>query len=279
MTSPKDLLNVTLVQMNSTDSVERNFQQIKTLLSKNRRTFPSQLIVFPENSLFMNLSGRPVPGLDLKDSIFSRLRELCNKYQTGMLLTSPIQEKGKVFNVTVFVSFNSSPKILYRKIHLFDISLEDGRTFRESQQLASGKMPAIWNFQGWKMGLSICYDLRFSELYNFYARKKVDIILVPSAFLRVTGKKHWHTLLKARAIENQCYILAPAQSGKHQSLRNKQEKRWTYGHSVAISPDGEIVLDMKTEVPALKTLYLSKKEIKKVRKRLPMSQHRRLKFS
>ena len=280
MTSLKDLLNITLVQMNSTDSVESNFQQIKTLLLESSGIFPSQLIVFPENSLFMNLErGGIVPGLNLTDSIFSKLRELCTHYQTGMLFTTPIQERGQVFNATVFVSSDSSPKILYKKIHLFDISLEDGRSFRESQQLASGKLPAIWNFHGWKMGLSICYDLRFAELYNFYARKEVDILLVPSAFLRVTGEKHWHTLLKARAIESQCYVLAPAQSGKHQSSQNKKEKRWTYGHSLAISPDGEIILDMKTEVPAFKTLCLNREEIKKVRRRLPMSQHRRLKFS
>ena len=280
MTFSTDNLYVTLVQMNSTDSVEQNFQQIKTLLAKSNGAFPSQLMVFPENSLFMKIQkGGVLAGLSLTDSVFLKLRELCSHYTTGMLLTTPIQEQGKVFNATVFISADSSPKILYRKIHLFDTALENNRVYRESRQFEPGKMPTVWNFKGWKVGLSICYDLRFAELYGFYARRGVDIILVPSAFLRTTGKKHWQILLRARAIEGQCYVMAPAQSGRHQSMENPTRERWTYGHSLAISPDGGILQDMEEKTPALKTLCLSGKELKKVREQLPMSQHRRLKFS
>ena len=280
MTPPTDTLHITLVQMNSTDSVEQNFQQIKTLLSENNKAFPSQLTVFPENSLFMKIKkGGAVSGLSLTDPVFLKLQELCGHYTTCMLLTTPIQDKDKVFNATVFVSSDSFPKILYRKIHLFDTALENNRVYRESQQFEPGKVPAVWNFQGWKLGLSICYDLRFAELYGFYAGEEVDILLIPSAFLRTTGKKHWHTLLKARAIEGQCYVMAPAQSGRHQSAGKLAEERWTYGHSLAVSPDGEILLDMKEKMPTLKTLCLSGKELKQVRKQLPMAQHRQLKFS
>ena len=266
--------------MNSTDSVERNFQQIKTLLSENQEAFPSQLIIFPENSLFMKIKrGGVLASLSLTDSVFSKLQELCCHYTTCMLLTTPILDKGKVFNATVFISPDSFPKILYRKIHLFDTALENGRVFRESRQFEPGKAPAVWNFKGWKMGLSICYDLRFAELYGFYGGQEVDILLVPSAFLRTTGKKHWQTLLRARAIESQCYVMAPAQCGRHQSMESPAEERWTYGHSLVISPDGKILQDMQEETPSLKTLCLSGKELKRVRERLPMAQHRRLKNS
>lgn len=280
MTSPTDTLQVTLVQMNSTDSVQSNFQQMKNLLSENQNALPSQLIVFPENSLFMKIkkSGE-VPGLDLKNAIFSQLRELCARYNTSILLTAPILDGGKAFNATVFVSSDSSPEILYRKIHLFDTSLEGHQTYKESRQFSSGKSPFVWYFKGWKFGLSICYDLRFAELYSFYAKEEVDILLVPSAFLRTTGKKHWHTLLKARAIEGQCYVMAPAQSGRHQSMESQEEERWTYGHSLAISPEGGVLLDMKEKAPVLQTLCLKREELRKVRKQIPMTQHRRLKFS
>ena len=280
MTFSTDNLYITLVQMNSTDSVEQNFQQIKTLLSENSGVFSSQLMVFPENSLFMKIKrGGIISGLSLTDPVFLKLRELCSHYTTCILLTTPIQDQGKVFNATVFVSADSPPKILYRKIHLFDTAIENNRVYRESRQFKPGKTPAVWNFKGWKMGLSICYDLRFAELYGFYARQGVDILLAPSAFLRTTGKKHWQPLLKARAIEGQCYVIAPAQSGRHQSVENPEEERWTYGHSLAISPDGEILQDMKEETSAFKTLCLNKKELKQIREQLPMAQHRRLKFS
>ena len=280
MTSSTDIFRITLVQMNSTDSIEDNFQQIKNLFSKNREVFPSQLIVFPENSLFMKIKkGGEIPDLNLTSGIFLKLRELCVHYDTCMLLTTPIRDGGKMFNTTVFVSAPSSPEILYRKIHLFDTSIENNRVYRESRQFNPGKSPRVWNFDGWKLGLSICYDLRFAELYGFYAGKEVDILLIPSAFLKTTGKKHWHTLLKARAIEGQCYVLAPAQSGRHQSVQSQEEERWTYGHSLAVSPEGEILLDMKEKAPTLQTLCFSKEELKKTREQLPMAQHRRLKFS
>ncbi|MCY4512529.1 MAG: carbon-nitrogen hydrolase family protein [Bdellovibrionales bacterium] len=280
MTFPTDTFQITLVQMNSTDSVGDNFQKIKTLLSEKSDALPSRLIVFPENSLFMKIKkSSETPNLDLTNTVFSQLRELCAHYNTNMLLTAPIQEGGKAFNATVFVSPDSSPEILYRKIHLFDTSLEGHQTYKESRQFSSGKSPFVWHFKGWKFGLSICYDLRFAELYSFYAKEEVDILLIPSAFLRTTGKKHWHTLLKARAIEGQCYVMAPAQSGRHQSIESQEEERWTYGHSLAISPGGEILLDMKEKAPALQTLCLKKAELKAIRKQIPMAQHRRLKFS
>ena len=280
MTFPTDTLKVTMVQMNSTDSVKNNFQQIKNLLSENQDSFPSQLIVFPENSLFMKIKKlSESPKLKLTDAIFTQLKELCAHYNTNMLVTTPIQDEGKFFNATVFVSSNSSPQILYRKIHLFDTFFEGHQIYKESRQFESGKAPFVWNFNGWKLGLSICYDLRFAELYSFYAKEEVDIILIPSAFLRTTGEKHWHTLLKARAIEGQCYVIAPAQSGRHQSIENQGEERRTYGHSLAISPMGEILVDMKKKAPVLQTLCLKREDLQKVRKQIPMAQHRRLKFS
>ena len=268
---------ISLVQMTSSDSVEDNFQQIKTLLSKS--AFSSRLIVFPENSLFMKVKrGGGIPALCLKDPVFLKLRELCKQYKTCFLLTSPLRDRGKIFNAVVFLSAAEPPKILYRKIHLFDTSLESGGALKESRLFSPGSSPAIWSFQGWRLGLSVCYDLRFAELYAFYARKGADILLVPSAFLRTTGEKHWQVLLRARAIESQCYVLAPAQCGRHKSSQGRGERR-TYGHSLAVAPDGRILRDMGQKAPALQTFCLSKQELKKVREPLPQARHRRLRFS
>ena len=275
----RDKILISLVQMTSADSVENNFQQIKTLLSKNPGAFPSHLIVFPENSLFMKVKrGGGIPDIRLKDPIFLKLRELCERHKTCFLLTSPLRDGGKMFNAVIFLSAAGPPKILYRKIHLFDISLEKGRALRESRLFSPGPSPAVWNFQGWRFGLSVCYDLRFAELYAFYARRAVDILLIPSAFLRTTGEKHWQVLLRARAIESQCYALAPAQCGRHKSSRGREERR-THGHSLAVSPDGEVLRDMGQRSPAVQTFCLSKKELKKVREPLAQARHRRLKFS
>ena len=273
--SQKRNLTLTLVQMRSTDSVESNFQQIKDLFSKNPEAFPSDLTVLPENSLFMKIKSRE-ESLSLKDPVFLKLKNLCALYKTSILLTTLIKEKDEVFNTTVFISPKNPVKALYRKIHLFDTRLEGGRNLQESRHIRPGNHPALTTFHGWKIGLSICYDLRFAELYSFYAKKSADILLIPSAFLKTTGKKHWHILLRARAIESQCYVAAPAQSGRHQSLRDETAKRWTYGHSLVISPSGEILLDMKKKAPTLKTLRLSLSSIRNIRSILPMSKHRRL---
>ena len=274
----RDKILISLVQMTSTDSVENNFQQIKTLLSKSPEAFPAHLIVFPENSLFMKVKrGGGIADIGLKDPVFLKLRELCERHKTCFLLTSPLQDRGKMFNAVIFLSAGAGPKVLYRKIHLFDTSLENGRALRESRLFSPGPSPAIWNFQGWRFGLSICYDLRFAELYAFYARRKADILLIPSAFLRTTGEKHWQVLLRARAIESQCYVLAPAQCGRHKSSETREE-RHTHGHSLAVSPDGEVLRDMGRKSPCLQTFCFSKQELKKVREPLPQARHRRLKF-
>lgn len=132
----------------------------------------------------------------------------------------------------------------YQKIHLFDIKLEGQEAFRESDEFANGTLPAIIDVKGFKIGLSICDDVRFSELYHQYHRHQVDVITVPSAFLVTTGLAHWHTLLRGRAIEGQCYVVAPAQTGVHTSAHGKAGQRETFGHSLAVNPWGEILVEV-----------------------------------
>src|SRR5262249_17492233 len=124
---------------------------------------------------------------------------------------------------------------VYRKIHLFDVDVGDGTTYQESKAIAPGADVVGAEVLGVRVGLSICYDIRFPELYRRLASLGATILTVPSAFTLTTGKDHWEVLLRARAIENQCYVLAPAQVGRH------SQKRVTYGHSMVVDPWGVVI--------------------------------------
>ena len=263
--------------MNSTDSVEENFQQIKQILERDCRGQQVDGIVFPENSLFLKIKKHTKnQALSLKDPIFEQLSELSSQYKTEIFLTTPLKEKQKIYNATLWFSPKTPPLIIYKKIHLFDVAIDESHFIRESSVFSAGTRPQIIQWLGWKIGFCICYDLRFSELCFFYGKAGVDLIFVPSAFLQSTGAKHWEILLRARAIENQCYVLAPAQSGRHVSYQDESSVRFTYGHSLCISPQGGILYNMKQAGPQLKIISLKKDDILKFRKQIPMKKHRKL---
>lgn len=188
--------------------------------------------------------------------------------------TKPQSLRPNIFNASFLIQPNQAPQILYRKIHLFDIALKDQKPIKESDFFAYGAQENIFEYKGFKFGSSICYDVRFSELYLKYARQAVDVILVPAAFLVKTGQAHWDILLRARAIESQCYVLAAAQAGKH--VRSDATVfRETYGNSLIVDPWGQIVA-RKEEGVGLIYAKLDKKQIESVRTQIPMAQHRRL---
>ena len=278
MGKSRKILKIGLVQMNSTDSVEENFHQIKHILERDCKGQLPDGIVFPENSLFLKIKKHTkVQGLDLKSSVFQKLSELSSHYKTEFFLTTPLKEKWRIYNATVRISPQAAPVVIYKKIHLFNAAIDDSRFIRESSVFSAGTAPHIIQWQGWKIGFCICYDLRFAEQCLVYGKADVDLILIPSAFLKSTGAKHWEILLRARAIENQCYVLAPAQSGKHLSSKDNKSVRFTYGHSLGVSPQGDILCDMKQSDPKLQVISLRKDDILKFRKQMPMRKHRKLK--
>src|SRR6185312_9241342 len=204
--------------MTSVDDVEKNFLQCeKAIIEAAAQS--AKIIFFPENCLFMRIKeGEKILGLSVADPVFQKLSDLSKKHKIALHLGSvPLREDGKL-------------KLTYRKIHLFDIELEGQKPIRESDVFHQGARPEILEFEGWKLGQSICYDLRFSELYQAYAKAQVDAILVPTAFLVPTGQAHWEILLRARAIESQAFVIAAAQAGNHVGVRGGQ--RSTYGHSL-----------------------------------------------
>jgi predicted amidohydrolase len=156
----------------------------------------------------------------------------------------------------------------YDKIHMFDIDLPNGESYRESANYQPGETAVIADLPWGRIGLTICYDLRFPALYRALAESGASFISVPAAFTQKTGEAHWHTLLRARAIENGCYVLAAAQGGLHQN------KRETFGHSVIIDPWGAIIAEGGTE-PGIVLAQIDPAKVVDVRKSIPSLQHGR----
>ncbi|MBC7420097.1 MAG: carbon-nitrogen hydrolase family protein [Bdellovibrio sp.] len=268
-------MKIGLAQLNSIDDLKENFKNILNLIELAKIEKPD-LIIFPENSLYFRLETEAkIKAIRLDDLIFVDLQKISDQTQMAFHLTTAIEDYDKkVFNTSVFIQPGKPVMILYRKIHLFDINLIDQKPIRESDTFAYGATPNIFEYKGFRFGSSICYDIRFSELYSFYAKEQVDAILVPAAFLVKTGIAHWEVLLRARAIESQCYVLAPAQVGKHISPVTGS-MRETYGNTLAVDPWGQ-VLQKKVAETGVVFVDIQKSEIAAVRGQIPMNNHRRL---
>lgn len=268
-------LTVATVQMTSVDDVDSNLMQMEALLEDVFAAGSPRLVCFPENCLFLRLiEGQKIEGLTLTHTAFKRLADLAKNYKAYFHLGSvPLYIEGHLYISSVLVSPEGDVLPTYQKMHLFDIQLEGQKPIRESDVYRHGQKPSIIFVDGWCIGESICYDLRYAELYSHYARKEVDLILVPSSFLVRTGEAHWEVLLRGRAIESQAYVVASAQAGTHQS---GQALRETYGHSLVVEPWGKIVAELEKRQPGFLLTTLHRDKIEKVRQQIPMKFHRRL---
>jgi predicted amidohydrolase len=233
----KRRFRVGAVQMRSTADVEANLAQVEALGEKAVAA-GADLVAFPENLAFLR-EGRRVPepqGLD--GPLVGRLRILARRWRRYLLAGSipeAIPGESRIYNTSLLLSPAGEMAAVYRKLHLFDVRLRGGATFEESRLVAPGENPVVADTPLGKLGLSICYDLRFPELYRRLVRAGAEVLFVPSAFTAYTGAAHWTVLLRARAIENQCFVVAPAQWGRH------NPGRASYGHSCAIDPWGKVV--------------------------------------
>lgn len=275
-----DVLNVHVAQMNSVDSLQKNLEQIFELLDQvpnlpNGQGQP-QLVCFPENCLFLRLKDKgEIPAINLKDSFWMDLQKVAQAKNAVLHFGSvPLKGGAKLLNSSVTLKPGGVAEATYAKIHLFDIDVDGHKPMRESENFQHGQDVSVLKVGDWSLGQSICYDLRFSELYAKYAKAQVDALLVPAAFLVPTGKAHWETLLRARAIESQCYVIAAAQAGEHKAASG--ETRNTYGHSLVVGPWGDLLSDAGATGVKLSSVQLSRSEIQKVRRQIPMADHRRL---
>ncbi len=160
----------------------------------------------------------------------------------------------------------------YDKIHMFDVQVTETETFRESKNYRPGTQAVLADTEFGKVGMTICYDIRFAHLYAALAQAGARILTVPAAFSPVTGAAHWESLLRARAIENGCWVIAPAQTGEHPKTRGKT--RYTYGHSMVVAPWGEVLIDAGTD-PGIHIFDLDDSSVTEARRRVPSLTHTR----
>ncbi len=274
--SASDSLKIAICQMTSVDDANVNLQQMETLLFQVQQGGGAQVAFFPENCLYMRIKeGEKISGFHSRDEAILRVEALAKKYKIDLHLGSiPLHLDSKLYNCSLFVTADGVSRPTYRKTHLFDIELEGQLPIRESDVFTHGEGPKPLQIHDWNFGQTICYDLRFAELFHKYALQHVDVILVPAAFLVTTGQAHWEVLLRARAIESQAYVVAAAQAGAHQGIRGGV--RETYGRSLLIDPWGKSLWEGSPAGPEVKVLELSRKRIEQVRRQIPMKNHRRV---
>jgi predicted amidohydrolase len=205
------------------------------------------------------------------------LRELCARLSLWCLAGSIAEraEDGRFHNTSAVIAPDGSIAAAYRKLHLFDVDIPDGARYRESKEVAAGSAPppvVDLGRLGVRLGLSVCYDLRFPELYRKLADQRADLIAVPSAFTAYTGRAHWEVLLRARAIENQAFVLAPAQVGR---IGRPEDNRLAHGHALAVDPWGAVLADAGGDGEGLAVAPIDPARIAQVRRELPALTHRR----
>jgi len=261
------------IQLTAGDDLQSNLNRA-ALLIEEAVTAGCQLLLLPENFSFMGATEEAkldVAEAQESSSVLAFLSEQARQHNITIIGGSVLLKQvgnNKVRNCCPVFSAQGELLAYYDKIHLFDAVLPNER-YSESSMVESGSQPKMVELDDWKLGLSICYDLRFPELYRHYSAHGCNIITVPAAFTVPTGKAHWETLLRARAIENECYLLAAGQYGNHSGERK------TWGHSMIISPWGEILSSLD-EGEGVITAELSLKKLNSVREALPVLNHRRL---
>ncbi len=265
-----------VVQMTSGSRVEDNLSRAAALVGEAARR-GAKLVALPENFALLTQDEaekqRAREALDGKGPIVSRMAALAREHGVALVLGGMPEIAGageaRAHNTAVYLDASGAVVAAYRKIHLFDVKLPDGATYAESASTAPGAAPVLVDTPVGKLGLSVCYDLRFPELYRELARRGAQVLAVPAAFTLHTGRDHWHVLLRARAIENLCWVLAPAQFGRH------NERRVTYGHSLIVDPWGQVVAEVGDhEGVAVAEIDLDYED--KLRGELPALSHRRL---
>ncbi len=265
------------IQMTSNTNVADNIADIKQQLSTLVYD-QQQLVLLPECCLFFGGKDKEQLHLAVEDQHSNRLKtqlaELAKRYNVFLVAGSipVLANADDKFTNSCFVF---SPKGIelgdYDKLHLFDVTVQDGeKNYCESRYAKAGDHVSVVDVGGINLGLSICYDLRFPELFRQLCQQGAKIITVPSAFTRVTGAAHWQTLLQARAIENQVYIIAAAQEGVHLNGRE------TWGHSMIINPWGEILAQHDTGKGIICADY-QEQELLNTRRAMPVATHNRFK--
>lgn len=257
-------LPVAIVQMNSQDDTTAN---IAAAIDGIQRAAAggARLISLPEVWTWLgpdegNTAAEPVPG-PLTDQLGALARDLDIWLHAGSIYER-VEGEDRLYNTTVVFNPEGGIAATYRKIHMFDVDLEEATSYRESATIAPGDEIVTVDIDGVTVGLTICYDLRFPELFRILALRGADVIMLPAAFTLATGRDHWEPLIRARAIENQVFMVAAAQVGKHPPAH------WCYGRSMIVDPWG-VVMAQASDAPTVISATLDLDQLGRVRRQVP----------
>jgi deaminated glutathione amidase len=282
MPSPT-VTRIAAVQLCATPDLERNLSQAERLV-RQAGDQGAAVALLPEAFAFLGPERDKLPLLEAlppidaegnagaaPGPILERCQQLARSAGVHLILGGFHElapEPGKSFNTCVHLNPQGDIVAKYRKIHLFDICLADGTELRESARTLPGSRAVTTELPFGRLGLTVCYDLRFPYLFQALVDQGAIAVTVPSAFTRPTGAAHWHVLLRARAIEAQCYVIAPAQHGHNWG------KRTSYGHSLVVDPWGEIIAELE-DGDGLVLADIDPQRVASVRAQLPSLSHRR----
>ncbi len=266
-------MTVAAVQLQSSDDVEANLRRVVFWVETAARK-GARLVLLPENFAFFGserIKPKHAEDLDAGGPIGDCLRQLAQDnglYLIGGGMPEASDHELRPFNTSVVYGPDGALVARYRKLHLFDVTLPDGRELRESDGTSPGQGVCVVDVEGYQVGLAICYDLRFAELFLELRKRGATLLTLPAAFTDQTGKAHWHVLLRARAIETQCWVMAAAQWGQHPGDRR------SYGHSLVVDPWGTVVADGSDREGIIVTT-IDHDIVDDVRARIPCAEHRR----
>ena len=270
------ILRAALLQLCAGDDPETNLRVTESAL-REAAAGGATLALTPECTNILAASRErqdAVLHLEAEDPTLARLRSLAQSLGitilAGSLALRAEPPETRFVNRSLLISPDGEILARYDKIHMFDVTLDAGESYRESASYRPGDRAVVARAAGTCLGLSICYDLRFPALHRDLALAGARILTVPAAFTVPTGAAHWHVLLRARAIETGCFVLAPAQTGDHPSISGRPRR--TYGHSLAVSPWGEVLADAGTD-PGVTIVELDLEQVDTARTRIPSLRH------
>jgi deaminated glutathione amidase len=262
-----------VVQLTSTSDEEGNLARAEGLI-RTAAQRGAALVVTPENTNYLGPHPEKVRRAQPLDGpLVGRFAALARELGITLVVGSINEasgEAGRCYNTSVVLGPDGSLIASYRKIHLFDVDVSDEVRFVESATVVPGDRVVVADTPAGRLGLSVCYDLRFPALYQKLVDLGAEIVTVPAAFTATTGKDHWEPLLRARAIETQCYVLAPGQSGRH----DDHGLRASHGHSMVVDPWGHVIA-RASDGPGIALAEIELARVAQVRRSMPVQSHRR----
>lgn len=255
------------IQMRSGESPERNAVDLERLV-REAASLGATYIQTPEmtGALIRDKEARAASFTsEDKDIVVATARRLARELSIFLHIgsTAILRADGKLANRALLFGPDGAALATYDKIHMFDVDLDNGESWRESAAYEPGTEAVVTEIEGAKLGFAVCYDLRFPQLFRAEALAGADLLSVPAAFTRQTGEAHWHVLLRARAIENGAYVVAAAQGGLH------EDGRETYGHSLIVDPWGRIIAEAAHDEPAVIVAEIDPAQSLAARKKIP----------